>query len=157
MFTAILSYVVLAGLVYYGVKGAWELLKFACKAAVWVVGALFTVAESLVDYVRDTISTSPEHETQSVYITDAGPLNDFIKKQLAENKVKTEDGVLEISRRLDEAEKKNEKIIMSEVKDASGKVGIANPKFVQADKFESNIQDALDNGQIYQKKVKLTN
>lgn len=156
MFTALLGYVVLAGLVYYGVKGAWELLKFACKAVVWVVGALFTIVGALADYVSDTLEETPEYEPENVYITNANPLLEFIQDQEAKGNVHSDGEVLEIKRKLQTASRNGETIIMSKVKDSQGREGIANPKFVKAEKgYESRIQDALDNGQIYEKRIKV--
>lgn len=157
MFTALLGYVVLAGLIYWGVTGAWELLKFACKAVVWIVGAIFTVLGALADYISDTLEETPEHVPEAAYITKANPLLEFIEDQEAKGNVHSDGEVLQIKRRLKTASQNGETIIMSKVKDAQGREGVANPKFVKAEKgFESTIQDALDRGQIYEKRVKVS-
>lgn len=154
MLTALLGYVVLAGLVYYGVKGAWELLKFACNAVVWVVGAIFTVVGALLDYITESFEDTPEYEPQAAYITKADPLLQFINQQVANNNVHSDPDVLSITRRLQTASRNGENLVLSKVKNAQGEEGIANPIFVKAKKgYEKKIQDALDRGSIYEKKV----
>ena len=159
MLTALLGYVVLAGLVYYGVKGAWELLKFACNAVVWVVGALFTVVGALTDYILDTFEGNPEYVPESAYVSKVNPLLDFIQDQEAKGLIDSDGEVLQIKRRLRDAAREGETIIMTKVRNSQGKEGIANPRFVKAERgFESRIQDALDRGQIYEKaKIKVAN
>lgn len=157
MFTALLGYVVLAGLVYYGVRGAWELLKFACNAVVWVVGAIFTIVGALTDYILDTFEENPDYVPESAYVTKANPLLEFIQDQEAKGKVHSDGEVLQIKRRLQTASREGETIVMTKVKNSQGEEGIANPRFVKAERgFESRIQDALDRGQIYEKaKIKV--
>ena len=153
MFT-LLTYVVLAVLVYYGVKGAWELFKFACKAVVWVVGAIFTVVGALTDYIMETLEESPEHEPQAAYVTKADPLLQFVENQAAKDNIATDPEVLEIKRRLRTASQNGETVVLTKVKNAQGEEGVANPKFVKAERgYEKKIQDALDRGQIYEKRV----
>lgn len=155
MFT-LFSYVVLAGLVYYGVKGAWELFKFACKAVVWVVGAIFTVVGALAEYILETFDEAPDYEPQAAYITKADPLLQFVEQQAARDNIVSGDEVLEIKRRLKTASRNGETVVLTKVKNAQGEEGIANPKFVKAERgYEKKIQEALDRGQMYEQRTRV--
>lgn len=155
MFISLLTYAVLGGLIYYGVRGAWELFKFACRAVVWVVKGIFTIAGALMDYITDTWEEAPEYEPQAADVIKPSPLLEFIQQQEAQGKVEVGE-TIEIKKKLKSATQNGEVLVLSQVKDSEGKVGVANPKFVKAENgFESKIQNALDRGQIYEQKIKV--
>lgn len=157
MFTALLGYAVLAGLIYWGVTGAWELLKFACRAAVWVIGAIFTVIGALMDYISDTLKDLPEeYEPTAVNMVKADPFLKFI--EYAEETGTVEVGApLEIKRRLKTAAQNDEVIIASTIKNSRGEEGSTNMRFVKAKDYEKEIKRPLDTGSVFVKPIKMTN
>ena len=139
-------------------QAAWALLKIACKAILWVVVGVFTMAKAGAEYIWKTIS---EIFTPTEAVTlgkkQLKGLGDFIGEQIATGnaEVDEEPVLLEMQKKCYEANSNDEILIVAKGKDDLDQDVFAEPQFVKADSYEQKIKEADDNGKIYVKKVKI--
>lgn len=136
----------------------WAMLKIACKAALWIVKGVFTMAEAGLDYVISTISKIFKPNAAEVVtgktIVD---LKNFIDQKYEEGNCTVEEGeiLVDMSNRLKNAYDNDEALIIARGEDEEGNETLAEPKFVKADDYDVRIKDAGNNGKIYVKKVRI--
>lgn len=138
-------------------KAAWEVLKFAVKAAVWVVAGVFTIAGHLASYVGKTISRlfTPE-KVVVVPPTKVPALVGFLEEEAKKGGIAEDPEVLDVKAKLDEAVKNKQAMIYSIGKDnATGQVAVSDPEFVYAKEYAEQIAEAEKNNQIYIKKIRV--
>lgn len=135
-------------------KAAWTVVKFACKAAVWVVAGIFTIAGHLASYVGKTLSSL--FKPKEVIVIPPGKvpaLVDFLDQEAKRDGIADDPEVLEISNNLSEAVENNEAMVFAVGEDTAGQVAVSDPEFVSATSYDTKIQQANDNNQIYRKRV----
>lgn len=139
-------------------KAAWALVQFACKAALWVVEGIFTIASAGIEYVQNTIRNffKPK-EVIVVGPKQTDLFGDFIDQKLKEGAVAKDDEELyvEMKNRCKKASHNNEILIVTKGTDENGAETLAEPRFVKADDYDQKITDADNNSNIYIKKVKI--
>lgn len=138
-------------------KAAWEVLKFAVKAAVWVVAGMFTIAGHLASYVGKTISRLFTPEKGVVVPPKKVPaLVRFIQEEAEKDGISEDPDVLEVKAKLDEAVKNKQAMIYTIGKDnETGQVAVSDPEFVYAKEYAEQIAEAEKNNQIYIKKIRV--
>lgn len=145
-----------AKIVVGAAKAAWAVIKFAVKAVVWVVAGIFTIAGHLASYVGKTLSGL--FKPQDVVVippTKIPALVEFLEREAEENGIAEDDEVLEIQKGLKEAVNNNQSMIFAEGTDENGEVAVSDPEFLSACSYEGKIQEAMDNNQIYRKRVRV--
>jgi hypothetical protein len=159
MLTALLTglaYVVAAGMVYYGVKGAWELLKIAFRIAKWVIKGIFTMLGAGLEYITSTISEL--FEPEEIYIlppSQVEGLGGYVQQQINLGNVSTDPEVLEIPRKCVDAARNGEILMVAQGRNHKGEKVLAEPTFVNAEDYEDVIKQAGSRNQIYVKRVKV--
>lgn len=138
-------------------RAAWEVMKFAVKAAVWVVAGVFTIAGHLASYVGKTISKLFTPEKVVVVPTNKVPaLVGFLEEEAKKDGIAEDPDVLEVSARLNKAVENNQAMIYSIGKDnETGQVAVSDPEFVVAKEYAEQIAEAEKNNQIYTKKIRI--
>lgn len=139
-------------------KAAWEVMKFAVKAAVWVVAGIFTIASHLTSYVGKTLSKLFTPEKVVVVPKKKVPaLIEFLDQEARNEGIAEDPDVLEISGQLKKAVDNQQALIYSIGKDNEGEVAVSDPKFISASQYDKKIADAEENNQIYTKKIRVAN
>lgn len=134
--------------------GSTDALANACNDSIWVVDSKFTIEEHLVDYVADVADNNPNFILQAVYITETKTLLEFIQSQEAQGDIKEEETFIKVKERLKSSLQNGECLFSCKAKDSQGNDIILGSKFVKAVQgFEDSIQEALDKGMIYEKKI----
>lgn len=139
-------------------KAAWTMLKFACKAALWIVTGIFTMAAAGVDYLIGTIkSFFKPKEAMTLGKNQINLFAEFLEEQKTKGNVAEdeEELVIDIKNRCKEAYENNEILIVAKGVDENGEEALAEPKFVKATDYDQKIKDADEDGRIYVKKVKI--
>lgn len=137
-------------------KAAWEVMKFAVKAAVWVVAGIFTIAGHLTSYVGKTLSKLFTPEKVLVVPPRKVPaLVKFLEEEAERDGIADDPEVLEISSQLNKAVDNNEAMIYSIGRDNEGEVAVSDPEFISANQYDKKIADADENNQIYTKKIRV--
>ncbi|MDE6338962.1 MAG: hypothetical protein K2K97_04140 [Muribaculaceae bacterium] len=139
-------------------KAAWEVMKFAVKASVWVVAGIFTIAGHLASYVGKTLSKFFTPEKVVVVNKRKLPaLVGFLEEEARNEGIAEDPDVLEISQQLNKAVDNQQALIYSIGKDNDGEVAISDPEFISASQYDKKIAEAEDNNQIYIKKIRVAN
>mgnify|MGYP004518284357 CR=1 FL=1 len=136
----------------------WAMLKIACKAALWIVKGVFTMAKAGFDYVISTISKFfKPRAIETLTKQTIFDLKNFIDQKFEEGNVTVEGGeiLVDMSNRLKNAYDNDEALIIARGEDEEGNETLAEPKFVKADDYDERIKDAGNNGKIYVKKVRI--
>lgn len=137
-------------------KAAWTVIKFAVKAVVWVVAGIFTIAGHLAGYVGKTLSSLFKPKDVVVIPPQKIPaLVDFLEKEAEVNGIIDDPDVMVVHKGLKEAAENNQSMIFAEGTDENGEVAVSDPEFVSASSYEGKIQEAIDNNQIYRKKIRV--
>lgn len=135
-------------------KAAWAVVKFACKAAVWVVAGVFTIAGHLASYVGKTLSSLFKPKEVIVIPPKKVPvLVKFLEQEAESDGVEDDPDVLEIKQDLNKAVDNDQSMIFATGEDNEGEVAVSDPEFVSASSYDEKIQKAIDNGQIYRKRI----
>lgn len=137
-------------------KAAWAVIKFAVKATVWVVAGMFTIAGHLASYVGKTLNGLFKPGVVVAIPPKKIPaLVKYLEQEAEKDGIADDDEVLEIKNGLKEAANNNQSMIFAEGRDENGEVAVSDPEFVSAKSYEGKIQEAMDNNQIYRKKVRV--
>jgi hypothetical protein len=136
------------------VKATWEVLKFACKAVVWVVAGMFTIAGHLASYVGKTLNALFKPKEVVVIPPRKVPaLVSFLEDEAKRDGIADDPDVLEINNQIKEAADKNQSLIFATGEDSNGNVAVSDPEFVSATSYDSKIAAANDSNKIYRKRV----
>lgn len=137
-------------------KAAWAVIKFAVKAVVWVVAGIFTIAGHLASYVGKTLSALFKPKDVVVIPPQKIPaLVNFLEEEAKRDGIAEDPDVLEIKREVGKAADNRQSMIFAEGTDENGEMAVSDPEFVSANSYEGKIQEAIDNNQIYRKKVRI--
>lgn len=139
-------------------QAAWALLKFACKAALWVVAGVFEMAKAGYEYICRTVSKIFK-PTESIILgkRQLKGLGDYINAQIEQGNadVDEEPIYVDMRNRCYEASDKDEILIVAKGKDDSNEDVLAEPQFVVADGYEERIRNADESGSVYVKRVRV--
>ena len=137
-------------------RTSWEeTIVKACESSVWQIDGVFTISDSLVNYIYETMEKEPEYEPLAAYISGPKSLLNFIQ---AEETNENSNAIIlpDFKRRLIDASQNGEVLLLCKVKESDGQVHILNPTFVKAGQgFETKIKDALDQDKLYEQKVSI--
>ena len=137
-------------------KAAWAVLKFAVKAAVWVVAGIFTIAGHLASYVGKTLSKlSTPKEVVVVPPKKVPALVRFLEDEAAKDGVIDDNEVMVIKRGVEEAAEKNQAMVYTIGEDTTGDLAVSDPEFIAAKSWDKKIDDANNNNQIYTKRIRI--
>lgn len=135
-------------------KAAWAVVKFACKAAVWIVAGVFTIAGHLTSYVGKTLSSLFKPKEVIIIPPKKLPtLVEFLEQEAEKDGVADDPEVLEINQNINKAVDNHEAMIYAAGEDNTGQIAVSDPEFISANSYEGKIQQANDNNQIYRKRV----
>ena len=156
MLGALFTYVIIAGICYWGVVGAWKALKLAFEVAKWVVGGIIRVAGALTDYVMETIDNlDSNHQVVAVNIAKIDdPMIAYFNYMKDQGRVTVGDAI-DVTKRLNQ--NRGASIVMSTVKDRNAKIGVDGSSIKISDatnKYEKQIQDALESGRIFESPIR---
>lgn len=141
---------------YVIVNNPFEELIKACKDNVWEINKPFTVLGSLSDYISDVIECNPNCNPNAVYVLNPQDLYDFLDNQENACRISDDDQLIFVKNRLKNAIQNGENLIMCKVEDSLGNITVLGVKFIKASLgFENQIQEALDSGKIYEKRIKV--
>lgn len=139
-------------------KATFEVIKFAIKAAVWVVAGIFTIADHLTSYVSKILSNLFTPEKIVVLPKKKVPaLIEFLEQEARNEGIAEDPEVLEISGQLKKAVDNQQALIYSIGKDNEGEVAVSDPVFISASQYDQKIADAEENNQIYSTKIRVAN
>lgn len=132
-----------------------ETLTKACESSVWLVDGVFTITDSLVNYIYQTMEKEPKYEPLAAYISGPNSLLNYI--QAEETKDNSNAEILsDFKLRLIDASQNGEVLLLCKVKAPDGQEHIFNPTFVKAEQgFETKIQDALEQDKLYEQRVSI--
>lgn len=137
-------------------RAAWEVMKFAVKAAVWVVVGVFTIAEHLASYVTKTLSKLfTPNKIIFVPRRKVPSLVGFLQQEAERDGIADDPEILEISAQLNKAVEDEQALIYTIGKSNDGEVAVSDPEFISAQQYDQKIADAEANNQIYTKKIRV--
>lgn len=139
-------------------KAAWEVIKFAVKAAVWVVAGIFTIAGHLFSYVEKILS---EFFTPGKVVIVPPKkmlaLVGFLENEAEKGGIAEDPEIMVIKAKVDEAVDKGHSFVYAVGIDNKGDAAISDPEFISAEQYDQKIADAEKKNQIYVKNIRMAN
>ena len=126
------------------------------QSCTWLVSTKFTL-DTLTEYIIDAVEKFPKYELQSVGISMSSNFHAFIQEMITKGEIDvTNDVVKQVVDRLKKSSDNGEAFIFCLALDPEGNECVENFKFLKAESYDTKIQEALEQGKIYKKIIKVS-